>query len=234
MSEEKSAVQHWAELKATLQDKVSEAYGVLAEASANAEETFQDRLKKLQGPLAVTIRECQKSAKLNVQLAQAQHQFLDSHFMTVDSAVKRATDKFAQLPNIDVKMTNADVVVVGPLLADASKMVVEALCLCWLLSAFLGHKEANAFVEGAKQELVGAVGDPGLGVVTLLKRLYAVATQSLRKDQDAAELLQSLADFDGFMSKWRQVAGVMGSGASFGHALESIDWARPGAGKGAE
>lgn len=215
----------WQALRVTLEKKLDDGYSNLVKATANATATFDGRIEKVQGPLADLLRGCRDTATLNARLADAQHQFCRAQLSTVDAAVRNTSNRLtaaakdAGLPALGAE---AELSIVAPLIVSTSKMVVEALCLCWLLSALLGHKEADAFVHGAKDELIGAIGDPGAGVLTLLKRLYAVGTRTLRKDQDTAELLVSLAEFESLMEKWRAVAGRMAEDVRFDKALDEV------------
>lgn len=90
------------------------------------------------------------------------------------------------------------------------------------MAGLLGHKEAIAFEEGAKKKLMGAMGDPGAGVLMLLKRLYAVSTRTLRTDQDADELLMSLENFQKTMRQWRQVCVMVSQDAPVDQAFVKV------------
>lgn len=197
----------WAGIDTQLRAQLRDGYGHLDAAAAEALETFDDRIAKVKGPLAETLGRCRDAAARNVELAKAQQQFVMTQLGRVDAAARASPD---MSPTAWPAMVE---------IAGAVKMTYEALCLCWLLSAMLGHREATAFVEGAKQELFGAVGDPGTGMLTLLRRAHAVAARRLRKDQDAAELLGSLAAFEDLMARWNAVAREMHDGARFDAAL---------------
>ncbi|CBL44318.1 hypothetical protein HDN1F_07350 [gamma proteobacterium HdN1] len=223
MSTPKTALEHWQSLRPTLQEKLDACDSVIDAAVANAVETFEDRLKKISDPLAAIVRQCLESVELNARLAKSQRTFLVNQLQIVDAAVAKANAQFEKTrarSDSTEPFAGSELAIVGPLMASTSKMVLDVLCLSWLLCTFLGHKEANAFANGAMREFIGALGDPGAGILTLLQRLYAVATRTLRKDQDAAELLQSLGDFSELMEKWRQVAGHMGDDMEFAAALK--------------
>ena len=220
-----STARQWSDLKATLQQKLSESYSQLDRAASSATETLDDRVKKVHGPLAEILMRCRQSVELNLRSANLQKTFILAQLETVDQLIADTSNRLvAAVANTELEefAQNSASALVGPVIVSTTKMAFEALCLCSLLAGTLGHKEANAFVQGAQEELVGAISDPGAGVLTLLKRAYAVGTRTLRKDQDAAELLASLAAFEDYLGKWRSVAGEMAQGTPFPRALEIV------------
>ncbi|MFT3752508.1 MAG: hypothetical protein QM800_06405 [Paludibacter sp.] len=225
MSDAKSGTQQWAELKVILQAKLDEFYGQLAQAHSAADQTFTDRLKRLNNPTLVgRLQDCQKSLAINYRLSQKHRQFCVDKIAESDRVLSdsvAATQQAATTAGLPAVSDTAETLFAAQLAAGTSRIVVDALCLCATLAALLGHKEAVAFVAGAKQELLGAIFDPGAGVGTLLKRLYAVASRTLRADQDANELLNSLDAFEELMTKWRDINVAMSQGVTFPDALHN-------------
>ena len=205
-----------------------ETSGILAakleRAYSNADETFADRAEKVPNPLKVILEECRRQVEMNFESAKKQQSFLVQLIATRDSALRAAIiDKqpFAQDPFLLAAAAAQDSASIARVLADTAKIGAEILSLCVLLTALFGHREAQAFDVGAKKELIGALGDPGSGVLTLLKRLHAVSSRTLRTDQDAANVLAGLENFRRSMEKWRAVNASMANGQSFAQAVET-------------
>lgn len=75
MSEPTVAAQ-WADLKAALQRKMDEGYSQLDKVSVMATETLDDRISKVDGPMAEILKRCRDSVAINVKSASAQKQFI--------------------------------------------------------------------------------------------------------------------------------------------------------------
>jgi hypothetical protein len=220
-----STEEHWQQFRAVLDVKLDEFYGHLDKAYSNAEQTFRQRLAKVDGPLAKMILCCQEQATRNYDLASKQRAFCEKILVERDELMRQTIDElrqYARSSELQARAQAGEVSVLAPLFVDTAKMLLEALSLCALLATLLGHKEAKAFEAGAKEELWGAIWDPGAGVVTLLKRLHAVATRTLRTDQSAGQLLSSLAEFEQLMEQWRQVGAKIASGKDIDHALRDV------------
>ena len=220
-----STEEHWHQFRVVLDAKLDEFYGCLDKAYANAEQTFRQRLGKVDGPLAELLRRCQEQATRNYELASKQRAFCKKILVERDELVRQTTGELRQHAHsaeLQARAQAGEVNVLAPLFVDTAKMLLEALSLCALLATLLGHKEAKAFEAGAKEELWGAIWDPGAGVLTLLKRLHAVATRTLRTDQSASQLLNSLAEFEKLMDQWRQVGGKLASGRDIDQALRDV------------
>lgn len=223
MSSKSVGLREWADLKAIMEAKVEEFYSGLDKAYQKADQTFSQRRKDVKGRLLKPIlADAQKLLQDNYALAQKQRAFCKSFITKTDRVLLDAAAEL-QAPSMSAetaaRLANAEMSLVAKTTAGTVPIVVEALCLCALFAGLLGHKEAVAYVEGAKKELLGAVFDPGTNVVTLLKRLHAVATRTLRSDQDTDAQLQSLDMFQQLMKQWRVVMVDMSQGQPFAEAV---------------
>jgi hypothetical protein len=223
MNNKSLGLHEWSTLKVIMEAKVEEFYSGLNEAYQDANQTFAQRLADVDGRILKSILgDSQKLLQDNFALAQKQHAFCKSFIAKTDRVLLDAAAEL-QAPSMSAEtaayVANAEIALAAKTTAGTVPIVVDALCLCALLAGLLGHREAVAFVAGAKKELLGAVFDPGTNVLTLLKRLHAVATRTLRSDQDADALLQSLDMFQQLMKQWRVVMVNMSQGQPFAQAV---------------
>lgn len=214
--------QKWEETTNQLLRSFDALYGKLDEAFSSADKTFTARAQKVPDPLRTLLEECNADVHRNYNLAKQQEGLLRKQIAGQRSALKdmligEQTD--TNDPLISLIAQAGDLSMTAQLITEITKRGLDGLYLCILLEVLLGHDEATAFEVGAKKELIGALGDPGSGVITLLKRLHAVATRTLRTDQDAGKLLVSLGEFKSLMHNWRKVNVAMSEGQPFDHAL---------------
>jgi hypothetical protein len=223
MSKRKSGAEHWNEVRETLSAKLESFYAQLDVAYANAHQTFADRLAKSSGrTMKAKLTASQNAIETNYALAKAHRTFCEDLISRSDAVFQETAEQIRNRPvprDLSGIAVNGEIALAAQTVAGTSKIVVDALSLCGFLGGLLGHKEAKAFEKGAIKELQGAIFDPGAGVVTLLKRLYAVASRTLRTDQDADELLESLDTFVDLMTQWRAAVVLMSKGQTFVQAI---------------
>ncbi len=224
MSTLKSGTDHWDEIKQILRAKVDEFYSGLETAYTSANQTFSDRLAKTSShTLTSTLTACQQAMEANYKTALKHRKFCEKHIEESDRVYREAVGDLIKSQGSNDRspfIENAENVSAAKIVLGTSKILIDALSLCALLAGLLGHKEAHAFEKGALKELGGAIFDPGSGVITLLKRLYAVASRTLRSDQDADELFSSLETFQKIMTQWRLVMKEMSQGKPFSNAVK--------------
>lgn len=227
-----TGIEEWEKLKLISDAKITECHQLLDTAYENANQTFVERLSKVDSATLIDMLEkSQNEMSLNYVASQNHLNFCLGMLEKHDALLRKEVSEVKK--HLGRESTSFDKALVetaklaelesaGKIAATSTKIVLEALLLCAILAGFLGHKEAVAFQEGAKKELVGAIGDPGAGILMLLKRLYAVSTRTLRADQNANELLMSLEDFHKLMIQWRQVCAMISQDVALDQALIEV------------
>ena len=196
-----------------------------------AVESFALRIKQTKSrTLRSILAACEDGIQQNLTVSRELWLRMDAVFSHDLGLIEKAASSAARtgLPE-ELKAFNdvLDSNFVATIHLGSGRPCANVMGLYGLLIELLGHRECSAQELAAIDELLGALGDPGKGILTLLKRLRAVATRNIRADRTADDLLCNLEDFQEGMDAWRLVvARTVASGAmaegSFVEIAESI------------
>ena len=223
MKKKSSATRVWTDAMENMQKSLDEDFASLEEDYKRAKDDFDQRLKKAESDeLRNRLKRSQAALECDMTLirslrkgcdkliSDADKKFIQEKKNLRDSMPDQENDEFRE--GCEMRQATAAAASVVPIVADTK-------ALAYSLGIILKHKASKGIEKAAVKELLGAMSDPGKGVVTLVKRLRRVLARSIEGERTTDEVLTGLKGFEELLDQWVCMIQEMGKGKSYDQAL---------------